>query len=203
VVFADGSSPEAIVVVWNEKGGGRKGNSLEAQVINTTPVDRTVDLQLAGIDPTSSEVSRSLGSRKIPANTSVTVDVPVAQLPTQSTGVSSPVVIVADFDAAEPVVGSGTTQKVWSHVQVAGPAVHVTFDSDYANATFRTGPEQARYNGANRKKLLQQAVTIRNYKAGSNAVEAVAASPAGSTGFTFEGGDDSPSPSASTTTTNE
>lgn len=143
----DTPTPEAIVVGWVGLGASQVVTRLPAVIHNTSGEAKTVELQVAGVDPYGELVTRPVSVRSVAAQKHSALELPVAELPVQSTGLPSTIWIIARYELTQPALGSVVPNPVAMIHQVNSPAVHVTFEPGWARATVRTALEQARVGG--------------------------------------------------------
>lgn len=143
-------SPTPIIVSWTDAPSQGTIKSVAGVVQNTTAVAKRVQMQLTGMGPTGEISVRSMGSLDVPAKSAVAVRYALADLPAQSTGASSAILLSATYEAPGPsVAGAAVTRTL----QATTPALHVTLDANGASATARDAASQAR---ANAKKAPEE-----------------------------------------------
>ena len=165
----DRPSPPAIGVGWDAQATTEEAPSvLTGTVKNATRRDRTVSLEVVGIDPHDVVVTRPLGTLVVPAKGSASFRIPVADLPVQSVGLDSRVSILATYEQSAPLPnGEVRTFNVQTH----SAPLHVTFDDVMARATVRTTANQARFNGARFGAVVPKVARLRRFDATRGAMQ--------------------------------
>lgn len=149
-VPGDRPSPTPIMVSWTDNPSQGTIKSLAGVVQNTTAVAQHVEMRLTGMAPTGEISVRSMGSLDIPAKSAVPVSYALADLPAQSTGTSSAILLSATYQVTGPSLGGPAVTRT---LQATTPALHVTLDANGASATARDAASQAR---ANAKKAPEE-----------------------------------------------
>lgn len=140
------ASPTPIIVSWTDTPANGKVQRLSGLVQNTTATAQKVELRLIGMAPSGEIATRSMGSREIPAKSSVRVDYALADLPAQSAGLPSTILLAASYEAVGPGATAGST--VTRTLQATTPGLNVTLDTNGNTATALDAAAQARVNTA-------------------------------------------------------
>jgi hypothetical protein len=164
----DRPSPRAISVNWQAVSDSEKTAVLTGRIQNATQETKLVTLQLVGIDPHGQTITRPLGTRMVPAKSSVEFKVPVTDLPTQSMDLASQVSLLATYDLS--VRASDGTGRSLSH-QVHSAPMHVTFDETWQQVTARSTAQQAKANSLQFRRSVPKAGRLRHFNISRSEVE--------------------------------
>ncbi|MDD9945146.1 MAG: hypothetical protein OXU20_29155 [Myxococcales bacterium] len=165
-----------LVVRWDDA-GSTHGQTLKAELENTTDVQVSAQIELLAKGPQGDVARMTRGSRVMAPNTSRSVTIPVSALPIQSTGASTALTLVVKYRAQRPKAPELPTGislptgdlKAYSEVR------YVVFDDDtFQTASIRSSEAQAAHS---RGASGGAPVAVRR---GAGA-EQVAAAPQGST----------------------
>lgn len=152
-VLGESTSPRAVMLRWIDRAATRSGiDTLECEAENTTTQPIQVRFELSALDQEDGTLSREVGERRIPANSSVSLQVPLSVMPVQTSKSATSVTVSARYDSAAYVLGDDTQTVI---VQTATEPRLVTFDDAFSQATVRTLSSQVDFDSQNAGKALE------------------------------------------------
>lgn len=159
-----GASPQQVHLRWTSS-TSEATDVLEASVENTTAQDVVVRPSLRMYSPKGDFRQQSLATMTVPAGQSLSLSVPVSELPVQSQGLSSATTLVLEWDQEQ-----ATGSAAFVVARNESSTVYTTTQPNGRTAIVRELPEQARFErdeaarGADGKLT---ALSVRDKKGGS------------------------------------
>lgn len=159
-------SPQALVVRWLDAGGSQRLDAIRARITNTT--ERSIDgeIVLATQAPDGSLLETPVAKRTFLGREAFDMTLPVADLPVQSVGVGTAVMLVARYDSGDSAI-AGTSEAVERNHRVKsfGPRIYVTHEDGFGAATLRSSRDEARANGV--RLLDRERIAVRDQRGGA------------------------------------
>ncbi|MBN1653598.1 MAG: hypothetical protein JXA30_07460 [Deltaproteobacteria bacterium] len=133
------------MITWDSQQPTVRSDALRATIWNVSERPIKANLKVVAYGPTGDTITRKLGSRALNGGSSQLVHVPIGDLPIQSAGASTAVILVASYPGDSLYSTKGNAQESGT-VEAFSVYKHVTFDEDFSIATIRTIEAQVEAN---------------------------------------------------------
>lgn len=161
-----GASPQQVQVRWRSN-TSEVTDVLEASVENITAYDVVVRPSLQMYSPKGDFRQQSLATITVPAGQSLSLSVPVRELPIQSQGLPSATTLVLEWDQEQ-----ATGSAVFVAARNETSTVYTTTQRDGRTAVVRELPEQARFERGEAARGAEGRLTALRVRDGNGGLAA-------------------------------